>query len=107
MVFSAGSQIHGGTGPFLADPSTLPFGNPGYNETLASYMKDWWTSFAIYLDPNAQSWSNVEKPFWPMYNESAEVMSVNYTQVGPVLDLYFDKNDRCRFFEANEDVVQN
>ncbi|KAF2661107.1 alpha/beta-hydrolase [Lophiostoma macrostomum CBS 122681] len=109
MLFAAGSQTHGASGAFIADPSTLPFGNPGYNETLASIMKDWWASFAIYLDPNARRWSTVERPSWPLYNESAEfqVMSINYTQSGAVSDLYFDNSEQCKFFEENGEVVQN
>ena len=107
MVFDAGSALHGATGPFLADPSTLPFPNPGYNVTLAEMMQDWWVSFALHLDPNAQSWSNVTKPTWPLYSESTAIISINYTEVGAVSDLYYDKNERCEFFEKNEDVVQN
>jgi hypothetical protein len=107
MVFDAGSAIHGATGPFLADPSTIPVPNPGYNATLAGMMQDCWVSFALHLDPNAQSWSNVKKPRWPLYGELSAIMSVNYTEVGAVSDVYFDKNERCGFFERNEDVVQN
>lgn len=107
MVFNAGSQLHGATGPFLADPWTLPFPAPGYNETLAQIMKDWWVSFALHSDPNAQSFITVPKPHWPLYKEGEEVMSVNYTEIGAVNDEYFDKNARCDFFRGESDVVQN
>lgn len=69
-------------------------------------MKDWFVSFAIHEDPNAQSWSNAVKPVWPDY-KTGEVMSLNDTNYGPLDDVYYDDSDRCRFFWENGDVVQN
>jgi carboxylesterase type B len=109
MIFNAGMQTHAATGPFLADPSSLPpgFPNPGYNATLAAMMKDWWISFALHLDPNAQSWSDAHKPKWPIYGVDSQIMSINYTESGNVSDLSFDKTDRCQFMWVNQEIVQN
>ena len=68
-------------------------------------MKDWYASFAVNLDPNAQSWSNVAKPNWPDYRRGAKVMTVNYTQIGAVADA--DQSNRCKFFRENDEIVQN
>ncbi|KAH7138857.1 Alpha/Beta hydrolase protein [Dendryphion nanum] len=102
-VFSAGLQTHSAIFFFLADL----IDSPGYNATIASAVKDWYTSFAIHLDPNAESWSNVSKPIWPRYNEGAEVMTMNYTQIGAVPDIYYDDTEKCRFLWENGVVVQN
>ena len=70
-------------------------------------MKDWYTSFAIYNDPNRESWSGIEKPFWPLYADGNAVMSINYTESGAVDDVYYDKTSKCEFFWENGDIVQN
>jgi hypothetical protein len=104
VIFNAGTQIHGSTGPFLNDlnyASTL-----GANITIADALKDFYLSFAIHLDPNAESWSNVSKPAWPDY-KSGEVMSFNYTEMGAVSDVYYDNTERCRFFNNNSQIIQN
>jgi hypothetical protein len=69
-------------------------------------LKDYYLSFAIHLDPNVKSWSNVPKPVWPDY-KAGEVMSFNYTEIGAVSDIYYDNTARCRFFEEQDDIVQN
>jgi len=125
MVFNAGSQVHAATAPFLfsldyagAEPplfSTtwlLKFPvTPGANVTTTNIMKDWFLSFAIYLDPGRYSWSGVKKPDWEMYhsdgNRNARVMSVNYTEVGMVDDRYFDQTKQCEFLWKNGAIVQN
>ncbi|KAK4160660.1 alpha/beta-hydrolase [Cladorrhinum sp. PSN259] len=109
MVFNAGSQLHAATGPFLF---SLDYAvTPGANVTTANIMKDWFLSFAIYLDPGRHSWSGVRKPDWDMYqsygSHNARVMSVNYTEVGMVDDRYFDQTKRCDFLWENGATVQN
>lgn len=82
-------------------------------------MKDYFISFTAHLDPNAQSYSNVSKPHWPLYNprlgvgevdgESGgtefAVMDVNYTMMGVVPDR--DVKARCDFFHASSYTVRN
>ncbi|KAF1953587.1 alpha/beta-hydrolase, partial [Byssothecium circinans] len=83
QLFNAGTQLHGATGPFLGDLNYAS--TPSANVTLADSLKDFYVSFAIHLDPNAESWSNVSKPVWPDY-KTGEVMSFNYTEMGAVSD---------------------
>lgn len=72
-------------------------------------MKDWYSSFAINLDPNAQSFSGTPKPYWPMYNtadlSNFTIMDVNYTMMGAIGDL--NANARCDFFKGQSAVVRN
>lgn len=72
-------------------------------------MKDWYASFAINLDPNAQSFSNTPKPYWPVYNtadlSNFTIMDVNYTMVGAIED--FDAAPRCDFFRGQSGSVRN
>lgn len=104
QVSNVGAKTHGSTLPFLGvlDPSS----DPSVNLTLAAVMKDWMVSFVVHQDPNAQRWSNALGPRWPDY-DTGEVMSVNDTNYGPVDDSYYDDSARCRFFWANENIVQN
>ena len=125
MAFNAGSQMHAATAPFLfsleyagAKP-TFPYNrftkrilaSPGANATTANIMKDWLVSFAIYLDPNRNSWSGIRKPFWREYRDhggdSTQVMSVNYTETGMVDEKYYDRTKRCNFLWKHDSVVQN
>jgi len=104
LLFNAGTQLHGSSGPFLG---FLDYASPEQaNLTIADSLKDYFLSFAIHLDPNVESWSNVSKPMWPDY-KVGEAMRFTYTEIGAVSDLYYDNNERCRFFEANSEVVQN
>ncbi|KAH7355897.1 Alpha/Beta hydrolase protein [Pyrenochaeta sp. MPI-SDFR-AT-0127] len=105
LVFNAGSQVHAAVIPYLID---IEYGSrPGENSTLSKVMRDWYASFTLHADPNTESWSDVLKPFWPKYVDRNEVMSVNYTEVGTVDDIYYDDSERCRFFLENSKVVQN
>jgi len=71
-------------------------------------MRDWFLSFAIYLDPNRYSWSGVQKRDWELYrSRNSGVMSVNYTEVGMVDDRYFDRTKRCDFLWENVAIVEN
>ncbi|KAJ4295596.1 hypothetical protein N0V90_007609 [Kalmusia sp. IMI 367209] len=103
-LFDAGTQLHGATGVFLFDLNYAS--TPGANATIADSLKDFYLSFALHLDPNAQSWSNVSKPVWPDY-KSGDVMSFNYTEMGAVSDVYYDNTERCKFWQDNSEVVQN
>ena len=85
-------------------------------------MKDWFISFVTDLDPNAVSYSGVDKPFWPRYNANFlgggggggdnmtavpefAVMDVNYTQIGVIPDL--DVNARCEFLHGGSFDIRN
>jgi hypothetical protein len=105
QIFNVGSQLHGATGPYLAD---LDYASePGANVTLANVLRDWYVSFIVHSDPNVQSWSGVAKPIWPGYKLGGGVMSVNFTELGAVDDRYYDDTKRCSFFWNNEEMVQN
>lgn len=110
LIFNAGTQLHGATGPFIFDTGDVN------NSTLASIMKDWFVSFVVSGDPNAHSYSGVDKPHWPMYNPALGLnsngsgiefatMDVNYTQVGVVPDL--DATPQCDFFHGRSYEVRN
>lgn len=105
QIFNVGTQLHRATGPYLSDVNYAS--SPGANVTLANVLRDWWVSFVIHNDPNAQSWSGAVKPFWPSYAGSGEVMSINFTEVGAVDDGYFDDTNRCNFFWEHGEQVQN
>ncbi|KAJ4349735.1 uncharacterized protein N0V89_008353 [Didymosphaeria variabile] len=105
QIFNVGTQLHGAVGPYLAD---LDYAfEPGANVTLASILRDWYVSFVVHNDPNAQSWSGVPKPIWPEYEPSGEVMTVNFTELGAVDDRHYDNTKRCGFFWENAGTVQN
>ena len=105
LIFNAGSQMHAGTAPFLFDMPSA--GNStGVNITISNMMKDWFTSFVVHLNPNKESWSGVPKPEWPTYARD-DVMTVNYTEVGPVKDWYFDANEKCDLLWDSGSTVQN
>jgi carboxylesterase type B len=107
MIFDAGNQRHGADGPFL-----FQLGNDGGNATLADMMKDWYISFAVHLDPNAESWSGVRKPVWPVYLGSMDgvrgeisVMDVEPNGVGVAMDP--DWSDRCMWWLRQSGVTTN
>lgn len=81
------------------------------NATIADYMKDWFLSFAIDLDPTSQSWSGLKKPGWETYQDPQRnnylVMSVNYTEVSMVDDKFYDQTERCKFLWEHGDIMQN
>lgn len=101
----------------LCDNSTLIRFTVVNNVTIAHHMKDWFISFVTDLDPNAVSYSGVDKPFWPQYNAGPggnnktkaipefAVMDVNYTQIGVIPDL--DSSARCDFLHGGSFDVRN
>ncbi|KAG8631603.1 hypothetical protein KVT40_000743 [Elsinoe batatas] len=104
LTFNAGTQLHGATVPFLFSTNASAINNA----TLAYMMQDWFTSFTVHLDPNAESWTGQAKPYWPQYQEVQDefrVMSVNYTEVGAVADA--DASAQCDFFHGQSYVVRN
>ncbi|KZT55338.1 alpha/beta-hydrolase [Calocera cornea HHB12733] len=104
LLFYAGSELHGATSPYLYAENNN--GTQGANNTIGAYMKDWFISFTTHLDPNAVSYSGLQKPFWPTYNNgSAQTMVVNYTQIGVVHD--YDDSPQCDFFHGQSYVVRN
>ncbi|OAG07965.1 carboxylesterase [Paraphaeosphaeria sporulosa] len=64
QIFNVGTQLHGATGPYLADLNYAS--EPGAN-----------------------------------------VMSVNFTELGAVDDTFYDDTQRCNFFWEKEETVQN
>lgn len=105
QIFNVGTQLHGATGPYLSDLNYAS--EPGANVRLANVLRDWYVSFIVHNDPNAQSWSGAARPKWPEYDLAGEVMSVNFTELGAVDDWYYDDTERCRFFWENQETVQN
>ncbi|KAL5371690.1 hypothetical protein DPSP01_014070 [Paraphaeosphaeria sporulosa] len=105
QIFNVGTQLHGATGPYLADLNYAS--EPGANVTLANILRDWYVSFIVHSDPNKQSWSGVSKNDWPDYDVSGQVMSVNFTELGAVDDTFYDDTQRCNFFWEKEETVQN
>lgn len=105
LIFNAGTQLHGATRPFIHSTNASEINNA----TLALIMKDWYTSFAVNLDPNMESYSGTPKPFWPQYNlvevSNFTIMDVNYTMMGAIED--FDAAPRCDFFHGQSYVVRN
>ena len=105
LIFNAGTELHGATRPFLHSTNASEINNA----TLALIMKDWYTSFATQLDPNAVSYSGTPKPSWPKYDDAANggfnIMSVNYTMLGAVADP--DAAPRCDFFHGQSYAVRN
>jgi hypothetical protein len=84
--------------------------------TISKYMKDWFLSFVTDMDPNANTYSDVnDRPFWPVYNPRLgidgsgapefAVMNVNYTQIGVIPDL--DVSAQCDFFHSSSYDVRN
>lgn len=95
LVFNAGSQTHGATGAYLFDAAGATS-----NSTLASYMKSWFLSFAVALDPNADV--VVSTPQWAGY---PSVMYATDTSVKNTVDP--DVTKGCDFFQSNPYVVRN
>ncbi|KAF2019520.1 alpha/beta-hydrolase [Aaosphaeria arxii CBS 175.79] len=107
LVFNAGTQTHAATAFFLYDlPDMI---GPKYNATLAAIMKDWVGSFAVHVDPNIRSWSNVSKPHWDEYHstEKRPTVLANQTEIGVPGDLDLVIDDRCQFWRQYRGIAQN
>lgn len=121
LIFSAGSQLHGATSPFLASNTT---GWPGANNhTIAEIMSSYWISFAVTGDPNGMvtgmpnNMITFSPPYWPSYasggagnvtnGESVgfDTLSVTYTTI--VVEDDPDASARCDFFSSKGRSVWN
>jgi hypothetical protein len=117
MIFDAGSQLHGASGPFLFNNiSTLPSSaavNP--NVTISDILTSYFISFVVSSDPNPMRDSKA--PFWPSYASGAlgnvtTVESVGFrvleiTDTDVVVTLDRDVNPQCDFFSAHEFDTRN
>lgn len=79
------------------------------NVTLGKIMRDYYVSFATALDPNANAYSDVQRPYWPTYmskkNQDFAVLDVSHTSIDVVRDA--DASPQCDFFHAQSYVVRN
>ena len=132
MIFNAGDQLHGATAVFIFEPNDSPSKqSPSHldssnfiltntadanNATISAYMKDWFISFIIDMDPNANTYFNItDKPHWPVYNSRLgtngtaapefAVMDVSYTQIGVISDL--DVSAQRDLFHSSSYDVRN
>lgn len=112
MIFDAGTEIHGSLIPFAY--GTIPgvvstFAAPPNNETLATYVRDYYLSFAAYQDPSAHSFSSLQPPQWPLYHSAGSddfrILDINYTTIGVIEDP--DVSSRCKFFQAQGYTIEN
>ncbi|EJU06418.1 hypothetical protein DACRYDRAFT_103363 [Dacryopinax primogenitus] len=108
LMFYAGTELHGATGGSVYNTLSAN-ATTGYNATIGAYMKYWYLSFNTHSDPNAVSYSGMDKPNWPSYNNGTSfnfpAMQVNYTQIGVVHD--WDASTQCDFFHGMSYVVRN
>ncbi|KAJ6101836.1 hypothetical protein N7486_004263 [Penicillium sp. IBT 16267x] len=95
LDFNAGSQTHGATIPYLFDAADATS-----NSTLASYMKSWYLSFAVALDPNADIVGST--PRWASY---PSVLYATDNSLKTIMDP--DVTKGCDFFLSNPYVVRN
>jgi len=70
-------------------------------------MKDYFISFFVHQDPNAQNFSSIAKPYWNQYNsgETYNVLDVNYTMIGMNEDQ--DASTGCDFLHGQGYAVRN
>ena len=107
MLFDAGSKLHGATEGFLfgANESVAQ----GNNATLAAIMKDWFVSFVVHNDPNAESWTNVTKPAWPTYMQNQTstpaIIDVEVGSIGVSGDPDYSAN--CMWWTQQFNVTSN
>jgi hypothetical protein len=113
LIFSAGSELHGATAPFLMSSNT-DFTDAN-NKTIADIMSRYWISFTVSGDPNPLRSPNA--PFWPSYaaggagnmsdGESIgfDTLAVTYTTVQ--VDKDPDAGARCDFFASHGYQVSN
>ncbi|EJU06449.1 alpha/beta-hydrolase [Dacryopinax primogenitus] len=108
VLFYAGSEVHGATSPYLYFENND--GTYMANDTIGAYMKDWMVSFTTHLDPNAVSYSGLDKPYWPVWSDQStglgwNAMDVNFTEIGVVRD--YDVSERCDWFHSQNAVIRN
>ncbi|KAJ5815254.1 hypothetical protein N7474_007031 [Penicillium riverlandense] len=106
LVFDAGSELHASLAPFL---ETVNLNGESNNATLGDILRSYYVSFANCLDPNAESFAKINRPFWPTYQNSQNgnfsVLNITYTTIGVSQDP--DASPRCDFFSSQSYVVMN
>jgi hypothetical protein len=113
MIFTAGSQLHGASIPFLFSTTTdWPGAN---NATIAEILTSYYISFTVTLDPNTLRTPNA--PFWPSYisggagdasdgdNVGFTALDITYASIVPAFDS--DVSPRCDFFAGQGLAVAN
>lgn len=113
MIFTAGSQLHGASIPFLFSITTdWPGAN---NATIAEILTSYYISFTVTLDPNTLRTPNA--PFWPSYisggagdasdgdNVGFTALDITYASIVPAFDS--DVSPRCDFFAGQGLAVAN
>jgi len=113
MVFTAGSELHGASAPFLFSSTTnYPAAN---NATIAEILTSYYVSFAVAGDPNTMRSANA--PVWPSYESGGAgtlatgqgvgftVLDITYTTIGSGVDP--DLSPQCDFFSGQGLVTWN
>lgn len=113
LVFSAGSELHGATSPFLTSPSANF--TEANNQTIAEIMSSYWISFTVTGDPNPLR--SPKAPFWPSYIAGGagnmsdgetvgfDTLGITYTTAEAVTDP--DVGARCDFFSSQGYQILN
>lgn len=112
MLFNAGNEHHGATGPFLQSTNiNYPQAD---NHTLAEIMSAYWISFILTTNPNPLRAENA--PVWQSYARGGqgnvdtgesigfEVLTIEHDDIYMERDR--DASDRCDFFLANSAVIR-
>ncbi|KXH42585.1 acetylcholinesterase [Colletotrichum simmondsii] len=110
MIFDAGNQLHGATVPFLFSTTINPSGEipfsttvaPG-NATLASYMRDYFVSFSLYLHPNGFA-AGQQAPYFPRY-DSQDLDTLLISQKSIQLGADPEKAARCEQLDITQGNV--
>ncbi|KAL3425572.1 carboxylesterase family protein [Phlyctema vagabunda] len=105
MIFNAGRQTHGSLGDFI---TSVELNGTGNNVTLGSIIRSYYISFAVALDPNTNSYTNISHPYWPSYQENEgnfSVLDVTYTTVGAAPDR--EASAQCDFFHSQSYAIRN
>lgn len=113
LVFSAGTELHGATAPFLTPgPSVIGRAN---NQTITEILSSYWISFVVTGDPNPLR--SQAAPFWPSYGSGGpgsikdgesvgfSILSITYTTV--VVDKDPDAGPQCDFFSSQGYQIAN
>lgn len=99
LIFNAGNFLHAATGQYL-------FGNSPDNVTLSNFMRDYFLSFVVNLDPNAgPNRGSAQRPAWPKFGNTAQILQVNVTGLGGRTDR--DTDQKCGFWRQQGSVVTN
>lgn len=100
MIFRAGQELHGATGPFIFDDDVT-----NGNATIARWLQDYIVAFARGHDPNGVGGDAPGKPAWPPYAQDGTVLVVNETTNAADGDAHWDATPRCAFWQRWGDVL--